>query len=585
MLSSLMTTSRRWRNRNGLTARSLLRVLFARTTASALMTGCAACASAPAVTPPAIVSPCPAELESLKPVERALDRGDIDSAAQLSARSTLTCPAARSLAAALTAEASRTRELFRDPSIVRAQAEWLRAKDLSGAARVRSLWRTRQLLEKVTGATAERVEPRGKTVAPSADSVASAPLEGTDFEVSGAAVQTGPGYLVVVERGRLVRYQPEPKVLLDYGAAPPLQITPRYLKVGSGSRARFVDLVLWREVTRDDRTFPLPDGTPRTVESTPLGVALQSGSGASTSLAKGETLVYVDDVASRVITYWPMSPFGPADAHVLGLGVFDAKDGRRIAHSGSPPLDAAFTPRVSVSPDGTRLVVTTSSQTSVLTFSTSRWAVVGSYQLEMLAGGALDAAYTSDGSRLCAAWQDTFHVVPGHLPSKVDVACAFEPRTPFHTDARIGCVEREAGWVSTRAAARPVSVDGTAFARDVHKVAILQNQAGVDPLPGGLQPNPEVGIRIVVADAETCLIERRIDLGKRSLQNDERVELSSDGAIVALSGEAFDVASGAPTEWSAEGSSHDDRAAPSPGPRCRIGAILAPVEVCGDRRP
>lgn len=234
--------------------------------------------------------------------------------------------------------------------------------------------------------------------------------------------------------------------------------------------------------------------------------------------------------------------------------IVEQVDGRRITHTTNPPYGGAYIfPRVSVSADGTRLVVTTEHQTTVFTFATGKWKEVGTYDLEFLAGGAFGSAFTSDGSHLCAAWQDTFHVVPNDLPPNTDAICTFEPRSPFHTDVRIGCVQREQGWVATRSAARPVSVTGAAVATGVRKVAVLENAAGVDPLPGGLVGGPAVPVRLVIADADTCKIEQRIPLGKRSLANDETVAISADGSIVSLSGEAFESSTGKPTLWSPAG--------------------------------
>lgn len=482
----------------------------------------------------------------------AIERGEVDAALPLA--SELACEAARGEAGLLRAEVERSRALLAAPSIAAAQAELARAAALSGSERLLALSRTRRLLEAVTRARAEPVVLRASYLLPHLDPVETADVAGTSFAVSGVAALGRPGHALVIDGQSLVSYGPEPTTVVPHGARWPLVMTTHHLSIGSGTDARFADLTTApaREVTRDARAFRVADGSQRTVEEHDKAIRLSLPSGDPVTLDARGSPVFIDDVAGRVVTYWPLA-IDQAGPRPLELSVFDATDGRRIVRAANPPSDGLAVPQVSVSADGTRLVVTSSHTTSLLTIASGAWKTIGTYDLEILGGGAHTAAFTRDGSHLCAAWQDSFHVLPDDLPRSAHAVCVFEPRTPFHTDAHIGCVEREPGWVPTRSAARSVSVTGSAIASDVRKVVVLENAAGVNPLPGGLMPSPEVHVRLVIADADTCKIERRIDLGTRRLENHEAVAISADGSIVALSAEAFEVSSGKPTPWSAAG--------------------------------
>ena len=61
--------------------------------------------------------------------------------------------------------------------------------------------------------------------------------------------------------------------------------------------------------------------------------------------------------------------------------------------------------RLTFSSDGSHAVVTTSSEASVFDKRTGGWSTVGTYTLEMLAGGMLGSAFSADGKHVCAAWQ------------------------------------------------------------------------------------------------------------------------------------------------------------------------------------
>ena len=62
---------------------------------------------------------------------------------------------------------------------------------------------------------------------PALDRVETVKLAGTPFEVAGEAVSREPGGVLVVTGGQLLRYRPEPIVVIGSGATAPLVITGR----------------------------------------------------------------------------------------------------------------------------------------------------------------------------------------------------------------------------------------------------------------------------------------------------------------------------------------------------------------------